>query len=156
MATDNVQAGAQVGSGPSFRAFVDAITGAFWGSSITAFITGGSSGAWNISAVTPATPLPVQVLSPQTGPTVADHSIASMSGSSQTLLPAGQSGKWTKIFNPVTNDPITVNLAGGAAAPGGVGCITIPGGSGESLPFVPANAVTCIGTTGQTLVCQTA
>lgn len=102
-------------------------------------------------------------------PTFADCSIASMSGSSQSLGTAFTLGsralnrKYLLICNTstVTADTVGVNLAGGTAALAGTGTLTIyPGacveyssapGSGLALP--PTNAVNVIGTSGQPVLC---
>lgn len=85
---------------------------------------------------------------------VNDKSIASLSGSSQPLLPANPDRRYLLIQNTGSAN-VGVNLAGGTAALGGLGTITLaPNGSYEpDSNFIPTNAVTVIGTTGQPVFC---
>jgi hypothetical protein len=102
-------------------------------------------------------------------PTFADCSIASMSGSSQslgtlfTLASRATNRKYLLICNTstVTADTVGVNLAGTTAALQGTGTITVYPGScleyssapGSGLPLPPTNAINVIGTSGQPVLC---
>jgi|HubBroStandDraft_5_1064220.scaffolds.fasta_scaffold194980_3 hypothetical protein len=86
-----------------------------------------------------------------------DCSIASLSGSSTALFTkTNPQRKSLVIFNSSTVDNVGVNLAGGTAAIGGTGTITlVPLGSisytdSDNMPF---GLVSVIGTSGQPLVC---
>jgi hypothetical protein len=116
----------------------------------------GTHGTFTIVDKTAAAAFPVQVV--PTSPAVVDHSVASLSGggTSDTLLPAAQTGRWTYIFNPEGNDVITLNMLGGAAVAGTIGCIDIAPGGKLELPFVPSAAIKVHGTAAQTVVCLTA
>lgn len=85
---------------------------------------------------------------------VNDKSIAALSGTSQMLLIANPDRKYLLIQN-TGNTNIGVNLAGGPAAIGGVGTITlVPTGSYEpDAGFIPTNPINVIGTVGQPIVC---
>ena len=86
--------------------------------------------------------------------TVADYSITSLSGSSQSLLAKDGTRSYLLIQN-TGNANVGVNLAGGTAAIGGTGTITlVPNGSLTfNIDSIPANAINVIGTAGQPLVC---
>lgn len=104
-----------------------------------------------------------------TSPTLADCSIASLSGSSQALGTAYALG--SKVYNrkylyicnmsAVNGDTVGVNLAGGTAALQGAGTVTLnPGAcleysgfSGSGLPLPPSNNINVIGTSGQPVLC---
>ena len=114
-------------------------------------------------------PLAVQAQVASANPTFADCSIPSLSGSSQSLGTTFTLG--SKAFNrkyliicntsTVTADTVGVNMAGGTAALGGTGTLTLyPGacieysaapGSGLALP--PSNAINVIGTSTQPVLC---
>lgn len=85
---------------------------------------------------------------------IADCSIASLSGSSQTAVAANSQRKYLLIFNN-GNANVGVNLAGGTAAIAGAGTVTL--GSLASIEYngsaVPQGAVTVIGTAAQPIVC---
>lgn len=98
-------------------------------------------------------------------PTFADCSIASLSGSSQTLGTAFTLGthaynrKYLLICNTGTSN-VGVNLTGGTAALSGAGTMTlVPGSCKEyasgttQLPNPPANGVAVIGTSSQPVLC---
>lgn len=92
-------------------------------------------------------------------PNVRDCSIASMSGSSQTLF-SGTNGqrKWILVCN-TGNATLGVNWAGGTAVIAGSSQNLAPGACKEfsstatALPDPPANAITVIGTAGQPVAC---
>lgn len=89
------------------------------------------------------------------GGAFTDSSIASLSGVSQTLLAADDGRSYILIQNTGANN-IGVNLAGGAAAFGAVGTVTLqPLDSYEPVGKVPTNAITVIGTAGQPVACFT-
>src|SRR5262245_24683708 len=81
-------------------------------------------------------------------------SIASLSGSSQTLIQATNAFLYILIQNPPTNaNNVGINLVGGTAAIGGIDTIVLlPGGSFFSAAFQPTNGVTCVGTAADVLV----
>lgn len=94
--------------------------------------------------------------------TYRDCSIASMSGSSQALLSATNfQRKYLLICNTgATGDNVGVNFAGGTAAIGGAGTITlVPGAckeysvSNASLSNPPSNIINVIGTSTQPVAC---
>lgn len=98
--------------------------------------------------------------------TLADCSIASMSGSSQflgtayTLSARNLGRKYLMICNNGTTNNVGVNLTGGTAALAGAGTITLVPGScleypkaGSGFGLVPSNAVTVIGTAAQPVLC---
>lgn len=100
---------------------------------------------------------------PSASPSISDCSVASLSGASQSITSLSAHGfnrKYLLLCNTgATGDNIGVNLAGGTAALGGTGTITlVPGSCKEfsssgNLPLPPANAVTVIGTSGQPFLC---
>lgn len=92
-------------------------------------------------------------------PTVRDCSIASLSGSSQSLLTAANyQRKYLFIQNTGTSN-IGVNLQGGTAAIAGTGTITVAPGASLEYPIaadsnlIPSNIVTVIGTAAQSVTC---
>lgn len=100
--------------------------------------------------------------------TLADCSIASMSGSSQALGTAFALGSknYTRKYLLICNtgaagDNVGVNLSGGTAALAGTGTLTlVPGAcleypkSGETeFSLVPSNNVNVIGTSSQPVLC---
>lgn len=103
----------------------------------------------------------------QTAPTFADCSIASLSGSSQSLGTAFTLGsraynrKYLLICNTGSaGNNVGVNLAGGTAALAGAGTLTLVPGSckefssqNNNLPAVPSNNINVIGTSGQPVLC---
>lgn len=101
-------------------------------------------------------------------PTFADCSIASLSGSSQTLgtaytLGTNPNRKYLLICNNTSSASanVGVNLSGGTAALNGAGTITLSQGAclefstspGGGLPLPPANGVRVIGTAAQPVMC---
>lgn len=146
--------GDQVGQGPPFRSFWDGARN--WAAGVVSYVTGGGAGAWTLQAVDATHGLPVSVVPPS--PAITDHSVASLTGgaTSDQLLPAGTVGRWTYIFNPEGNDVITLNMLGGAAVAGTIGCIDIAPGGKLELPFVPSAAIKVHGTAAQVVVCLTA
>lgn len=91
-----------------------------------------------------ASPVPVT----RAAPTIADRSIASMTGVSQTLVSAGQASNYLLVQNPVGNAAVKINLAGGNAAAVG---ISVLGGGSYELQNGCANAVTISGTVTQAI-----
>lgn len=87
---------------------------------------------------------------------VNDNSIASLSGSSQQIVPANATRSLLIFFND-GNANAGINLAGGTAVIGGAGTITlVPNGSMTFVTgSIPENAINVIGTSGQPLVCLT-
>ena len=87
---------------------------------------------------------------------LTDHSIASLTGSSQSLVSQDMTRSYLEIFNPGT-DNVGVNLTGGTASIGGAGTDTIlPNGSMiYNTGSIPGNAITVIGTSGQVVNCKT-
>jgi len=80
---------------------------------------------------------------------LTDHSISSLSGSSQSLF-AGDMTRHLVLIVNIGNANIGVNLTGGTAAIGSGGTATIvPNGSILLDIFAPGNAITVIGTSGQ-------
>lgn len=101
-------------------------------------------------------------------PTFADCSIASMSSSSQalgtafTLASRQFNRKYLYICNTgAAGDNVGVNLAGGTAALGGTGTLTLVPGAcleysaapGSGLPLPPTNNINVIGTSSQPVLC---
>ncbi len=102
-------------------------------------------------------------------PTFADCSIASMSGSSQSLGTAFTLGsramnrKYLMICNTstVTADTLGVNLTGGTATLQGAGtntlypgaCLEFSSAPGSGLPLPPSNNINVIGTSTQPVLC---
>lgn len=90
------------------------------------------------------------------GTLISDHSIASLSGASETLLAADSSRQFLLVYNPSATQYIAVNPTGGTAALNTAGSITIPPLKAWSPDeFVPTNAMTVIGTAGQPVTCVT-
>ena len=85
---------------------------------------------------------------------LADYSITSLTGSSQTLVGKDMSRSFIMIQN-TGNANVGVNLVGGTAAIGGAATFTlVPNGSMTfNIDGVPGNAITVIGTSGQSLAC---
>lgn len=90
------------------------------------------------------------------GTLVSDHSNASLSGSSQTLLAEAADRIYLMVYNPSATNYIAVNPTGGTAALNTAGSITIPPLKAW-IPdeFVPTNAMTVIGTAGDDVTCIT-
>lgn len=110
----------------------------------------GALGTYNIVDNVEGKRLPVQIGDPVQG-ALTDASITSLSGSSQQLLASSGTRRFLMIQNIGANN-VGVNLAGGTAAIGGTGTATLyPGGSLKFDGFVPTNAITVIGTSGQPL-----
>lgn len=90
------------------------------------------------------------------GNLVADHSISSLTGASQSLLAQDMVRTFVLIENPSASNSIAVNLTGGTAALNTAGSVMIaPGGSLWCDEFVVTNAITVIGTAGQGCTCYT-
>jgi hypothetical protein len=91
-------------------------------------------------------------------PTFRDCSIASLSGSSTSMLVANPSRKYLFVMNTGTSN-VGVNLAGGTAAIAGAGTVTLVPGASLELPksgstnLMPTGIVTVIGTAAQPVVC---
>lgn len=87
---------------------------------------------------------------------LSDHTITSLSGSSQSLVGKDMTRSFLMIEN-TGNANIGVNLVGGTAAIGGAGTATIV--ANGALIFetdsIPGNAITVIGTAGQPVACFT-
>ena len=80
------------------------------------------------------------------GKAYTNRSIANLSGSSQTLMAANAAREILIIQNVAANN-IGVNLAGGTAAIGTAGTITLPAGASLTLDnSPPVGAITIIGT----------
>jgi len=105
----------------------------------------------------------------QTAPTFADCSIASMSGSSQSLGTSFTLGskaynrKYLHICNTGSaGNNVGVNLTGGTAALSGSGtetlvpgaCLEFSAAPGSGLPLPPSNAINVIGTSSQPVLCE--
>ena len=89
---------------------------------------------------------------------VSDKSITSLSGSSETLLAQNMQRSFLLIVN-TGNANIGVNLAGGTAAIGGTGTVTIVANGSlifEDAGFIPGNAINVIGTAAQPVCCYEA
>ena len=80
------------------------------------------------------------------GITYTDKTIASLSGSSQTLIAANSARKSLLFKNGAT--AVAVNILGGTAAIGGAGCMTFQAYEGFALTGAdcPLGAITVIGT----------
>lgn len=93
-----------------------------------------------------ATPVPVSgelEVAPTQG-TYTDRSVASSATSSTQLMAANAARKAFVIQAPLTAD-IWVNMVGGVAVAGGVGCMRVPmGGALSSQDFVTTAAITYI------------
>lgn len=90
------------------------------------------------------------------GNLLQDRSNASLSGSSQTLLPEEAARRLLIIHNPNATNSIAVNMTGGTAALNTAGSITIPAGKMVQFDeWVPTNAITVIGTSGEDVTCYT-
>lgn len=80
-----------------------------------------------------------------------DNSITSLSGSSQQALALNGNRQFLMIEN-TGNANVGVNTAGGAAAIGGTGTVTlVPNGTLLLDHVVPQNQINVIGTAGQPL-----
>lgn len=86
----------------------------------------------------------------------ADRSIASLSGSSQSLLSQDMTRSFVMVHNP-GNATIAVNPTGGTAALNTAGSfnITVNGTMTFNTGSIPGNAMTVIGTAGQPVTCIT-
>jgi hypothetical protein len=83
----------------------------------------------------------------------SDASIASLSGSSQTLLSGDTSRSYVLIQN-TGNANIGLNLTGGTAAILGLGTMTLATGAiWIADTVVPINTIKVIGTAGQPVLC---
>jgi len=99
------------------------------------------SGDWLTDAQLRATPLAAPL-----GGAWTDQSIANLSGASETLMAANANRRHLIIQNVAANN-MGVNLAGGAAAIGTAGTITLPAlGSLELFNYPPTGEITIIGT----------
>lgn len=92
-------------------------------------------------------------------PTARDCSIASLSGSSQSLFSGSSyNRKWLLLCN-TGNATVGLNYAGGTAVIAGSSQNLAPGAckefssTSQALPDPPANAITVIGTAAQPLAC---
>lgn len=86
-------------------------------------------------------------------PTFKDCSVASLSGSSQTLSAANPQRKYLLVCNTGSSNA-GVNFSGGTAAIAGAGTMTlVPGSCKEYAYTPPANAITAIGTAAQPVAC---
>lgn len=87
---------------------------------------------------------------------IADHSISSLTGSSQSLVAQDMTRSFIMIEN-VGNNLVGVNPTGGTATIGSAGTFTInPSGSLTfSIDSIPGNAMTVTGTSGQPVSCVT-
>jgi hypothetical protein len=133
---------------------------------------GGSGGNVNIEEVggNPVTdavpvsiadPLPVIITEPLdvavvgdvnvsiNAPTITDYSLT-LSGSSEMVVDIGEAANYFIILNPVGNNPISVNLAGGDASVSG---ISLPAGGSIEICRGVANAVTVDGTGAEIVNC---
>lgn len=86
----------------------------------------------------------------------SDHSIASLSGSSQALLSQDMTRSFVMVHN-CGNSTIAVNPTGGTAALNTAGSFNIV--ANGTMTFntgsIPGNAMTVIGTAGQPVTCIT-
>ncbi len=87
---------------------------------------------------------------------LVDHSIASLTGSSQNLVPQDMTRVYLHIAN-VGNANVGINLLGGTAAIGTFGTIvlTANGSITYNTGSIPGNAISIIGTAGQPITCVT-
>lgn len=113
---------------------------------------GAGGGSSNVTIVGP-NPLPVSLPAgaqsvKNTGPAISDYSLA-LDGTSQQLFAAGEAASYAAIQNPLGNDPVTVNLAGGDATASG---IVLEAGGDITLENGLSNAVTVSGTNAQSVV----
>lgn len=85
---------------------------------------------------------------------LVDCSIASLSGSSQTLVAKNPQRKYLLIFNSGANTAY-VNLSGGTAATSGISSVPLSVGSSFVISGaqVDTTAATVIGTAAQPLTC---
>lgn len=85
---------------------------------------------------------------------INDKSLPALSGTSQVLLIANPDRRYLLIQN-TGSENLGVNLAGGPAAIGGPGTVTLfPGGSYEpDAGFIPTNPINVIGSEGQPVLC---
>jgi len=80
------------------------------------------------------------------GGAYTDHSIANLSGASETLMAANPNRKVLIVQN-VASNPMAINLFGNAAAINTAGSITLPAGASIVLDNYPStSAITIIGT----------
>lgn len=93
--------------------------------------------------------LAAPALAQEMGTPIHDRSIASLSGSSQTLFPdVGTHGIVERyVCNPSASASLAINLSGGTAALNTAGSITLAPGACWSGRV--SNAITVIGTAGQ-------
>jgi len=98
---------------------------------------------YNGAALDSTNPLPVV----ENGPTITDYTFA-LTGASDTLVTAGQAGKYFLLQNPTGNGTVTLNLAGGDASTSGISILA--GGSYEAINGI-ANAITVKGTAAQSV-----
>lgn len=85
---------------------------------------------------------------------LADCSISSLSGSSQSLIAANPQRKYLMVFNSGANNAY-VNLAGGTAATSGASSVVLGVGSSVVISgtSISRSAVTVIGTAAQPVTC---
>lgn len=92
-------------------------------------------------------------------PSIRDCSIASLSGSSQTLLSAGNFQRKYVLVCNTGNATIGLNYAGGTAVIAGASQNLVAGACKEFSaapgvdPLPPAGIITVIGTSGQPVAC---
>lgn len=80
-----------------------------------------------------------------------DKSITSLTGASQAAIGVNGNRRFLLIENTGAAN-VGVNLAGGTAAIGGTGTLTLPAGAALLFDdWVPQNAINVIGTAGQPL-----
>lgn len=113
---------------------------------VAPYIIGSGSGSipnpLDVNIVSP-NPLPVNTASP----TISDYT-AVLTGASDAVIAAGDALAYLAIYNPVGNNPITVNLAGGDALTSGV---VLNAGGNITVDQGLANNVTIAGTNGETV-----
>lgn len=87
---------------------------------------------------------------------LTDHSIASLTGSSQAMIPQDMTRSMVLVHNPASVNA-GVNPTGGTAAIGSAGTITlVPNGTMTfNIDGIPGNAMTCIGTSTNPLTVVT-
>lgn len=85
---------------------------------------------------------------------LADCSISSLSGSSQTLVAKNPQRKYLMVYNSGANTAY-VNLAGGTAATSGISSVPLTVGASVVISGnqTDTTAVTVVGTTAQPVTC---
>lgn len=128
---------------PVYIGVIDRATGLFHG------VSGDANGRINVNAIVDdSVPIDVAVTNaPALQGAYTPTAIVALSGASENLFAANANRRFLSVTNINAANPIGINLAGGVAAIGATGTITIPFGQTFRIDNYPPNGViTIIGT----------